>query len=57
MKYSIFLGAIFICLLMFPCLANTQLTPPPEGNFPDLSNYISFLGSVTNLLMDPKKGT
>lgn len=43
MKYLSLFCAIFICLLMFPRLANTQLTPPPEGNFPDLSDYIAFL--------------
>ncbi|MBM3242402.1 T9SS type A sorting domain-containing protein [Candidatus Poribacteria bacterium] len=35
--------AIFLCLLMFPGLANTQIPPPPEGNFPALSDYIAFL--------------
>jgi len=41
-SFSVF-WAILICSLIFPCLANTQPAPPPEGNFPALSDYIAFL--------------
>jgi len=43
MKSSSVFWVILICLLMFPCLGNTQLAPLLEGNFPALSDYIAFL--------------